>query len=459
MVPRERIRLLNSRPLMEKSSYILYWMQAAQRTYENPALSYAVAQANFLGKPLVVCFGLTGDFHHASRRHYKFLLEGLLDVSKRLEEMDVRFVLSPEGPVGCAVHLSENAVMVVTDLAYGRMERDWRKQVADRVSCRMVQIESNVVVPVETASGKEEYSAATLRRKIEPMIAHFATSIPMEDVKIASKDINLDVPELTLSDFSSVMDSVGVPTGASGCSWIKGGEVGARQRLSDFIENRLEGYGERHNDPADPYVSHLSPYLHFGHISPVTVYNQVVGKAIPDVSVFVEELVVRRELAINFVYYNPLYDQYGGLPEWARKSLANHEVDPRNHRYSHEDLLAGNTHDPYWNAAQQELVLLGTMHGYMRMYWGKKILEWTASPQEAFSIALDLNDRFQLDGRDPNGYAGVAWCFGKHDRPWVERPIFGNIRYMNDRGLERKFAIKRYVERIERAKGKTFETE
>jgi deoxyribodipyrimidine photo-lyase len=437
-------------------TYILYWMQSAQRVQENPALSYAIEIANSLHKPLIVCFGLTGDFLNATKRHYRFLLEGLSDVETRLKEMGIRFVLSPEGPIEGPLRLAGDAAMMVTDFAYGKLERLWRKEVAARVSCSLVQIETNVVVPVETASSKEEYSAATLRRKIEPMIAHFVSSIPLRAIKISSTDIALNIPELSLSDIPHIMSTVNIPSGASECSWISGGETAAQNQLNDFIENRLEGYGSRHNDPADPYDSGLSPYLHFGHISPVSIYNEVVGKAVGDVSDFIEELIVRRELAINFVYYNPRYDSYSGLPEWAQKSLSKHEVDPREYCYTYRELLSAKTHDPYWNAAQQELVYFGTMHGYMRMYWGKKILEWSPSPQQAFSTALDLNNRFQLDGRDPNGYAGVAWCFGKHDRPWVERPIFGNVRYMNDKGLERKFAIKRYVERIEKAKERSF---
>ena len=172
---------------------------------------------------------------------------------------------------------------------------------------------------------------------------------------------------------------------------------------------------------------------------------------LPDVPAFLEQLVVRRELAMNFVYFNPLYDQFEGLPTWAGKTLEQHVADPRPYRYSLVELETAATHDPYWNAAQRELVGLGTIHGYMRMYWGKKILEWSPTPRKAFDIALYLNNTYQLDGRDPNGFAGVAWCFGKHDRPWVERPIFGNIRYMNDKGLERKFDMKRYIERVDSA--------
>lgn len=450
MVQQERIQLLNGNPIMRERPFVLYWMQASQRTRDNPALSYAIEQANALGKPLIVNFGLTGDFPDASKRHYRFLLEGLKDVLHQLREMGIRFIVSPHGPVDGTLELLPLAAMVVTDCAYTRLERAWRRNVASRCDCRLVQVESNVVVPVGTASFKEEYSAATLRRKIEPMIAHFAQSIPLEEVAVRSEDVDLGVVELQLSSIKEVMERVSVSDDATECDWIVGGETAAYAMMETFIENRLDGYGDRRNDPADPYVSHLSPFLHFGHISPVTIYEHVVAHGGPSVPVFLEELVVRRELAMNHVFYNLRYDRFDGLPEWARKSLKAHEEDPRPVQYSFDELLSAATHDPYWNAAQRELVHLGTMHGYMRMYWGKKILEWSSHPKQAFEIALDMNNRFQLDGRDPNGFTGVAWCFGKHDRPWVERLIFGNVRYMNDRGLERKFAIKAYVERIDK---------
>ena len=451
VVPEQRLSLLNDKPQLVEKDYVLYWMQASQRVSENPALSFAVYTANRLHKPLVVCFGITGDFPQASGRHYQFMLEGLQDVAKALSDRGIRFFISGEGPVQCATQRAKDAAVVITDCAYGVTERSWRKVVAEHIDCSLIQVESNVVVPVTTASSKEEYSAATLRRKIEPMIVHFVQSIPLYDVTIKSEDIDLGKSELTLLSLRKTMDAVGVSHEAAVCTWITGGEIAANKRLNEFVDTRLEGYEQHHNDPADPYVSYLSPYLHFGQISPVTIYHAVVKQAYPSIPAFVEQLIVRRELAMNFVYFNLLYHHYEGRPEWARDSLENHSIDRRPIRYSEDELLSAKTHDPYWNAAQNELVHLGTMHGYMRMYWGKKILEWSASPKIAFEIALDFNNRFQLDGRDPNGYAGVAWCFGKHDRPWVERPIFGNIRYMNDKGLERKFAIKKYVERIEKA--------
>ena len=192
----------------------------------------------------------------------------------------------------------------------------------------------------------------------------------------------------------------------------------------------------------------MSPYLHFGQISPVFIAQNILRSGSLSAAAYLEELIVRRELAINFVHYNPLYDDYAGLPAWAKKTLSVHSEDRREYSYGFSTFESARTHDPYWNSAQQEMVITGKMHGYMRMYWGKKILEWSETPEEAYQTALTLNNRYELDGRDPNGYAGVAWCFGKHDRPWKERPVFGTIRYMNAAGLNRKFDAGRYAATI-----------
>jgi deoxyribodipyrimidine photo-lyase len=232
-------------------------------------------------------------------------------------------------------------------------------------------------------------------------------------------------------------------------TWMTGGYSQARARLESFIEDgRLERFHEERNDPARDGLSHLSPYLHYGQISALEIALEASRHPGPGTESFLEELIVRRELAFNFVAFNADYDRFECLPNWAREDLEIHAADRRPYLYSPGDLEKAQTHDPYWNAAQKELVYRGKIHGYMRMYWGKKILEWSDTPRNAYTTAVYLNDRYSLDGRDPNGYAGVAWCFGKHDRPWAPRPVFGKVRYMNDRGLERKFDIRAYVERV-----------
>jgi deoxyribodipyrimidine photo-lyase len=282
------------------------------------------------------------------------------------------------------------------------------------------------------------------------MISYFAHEIPLPEIKVKSMSSDFPIDSADLGNIPLLVESLGIKQKGGFALPLQGGSSVALSKLDDFIEHNLIGYDTKRNDPAVNHSSGLSAYLHFGQISPITIYHAVKDLDMRDVPAFLEQLIVRRELAYNFVTFNRFYDQWEGLPVWARRSLEAHEEDPRSITYSYEELENGETHDPYWNAAQKELVVLGRMHNYLRMYWGKKILEWSPTPRMGFSWALRLNDTYQADGRDPNGYAGVAWCFGKHDRPWVERPIFGNIRYMNDKGLERKFTMKAYLERIER---------
>ncbi|MFW9805556.1 MAG: deoxyribodipyrimidine photolyase, partial [Candidatus Thorarchaeota archaeon] len=229
---------------------------------------------------------------------------------------------------------------------------------------------------------------------------------------------------------------------------FQGGTKAARETLEKFIRFDLDVFGTQRNDPSNDRLSNMSPYLHFGQISPIEIAIEVLKTNSPGSESYLEELIVRRELSMNFVFFNSNYDNIECLPKWAKETLDLHALDPREYVYSYSELERAETHDPYWNAAQKEMTRFGKMHGYMRMYWGKKILEWTDSPEEAYTICITLNDKYELDGRNPNGYAGVAWCFGKHDRAWKEREIFGKVRYMNENGLRRKFDIEKYVERI-----------
>ncbi|MGD9927501.1 MAG: deoxyribodipyrimidine photo-lyase [Sphaerochaeta sp.] len=449
MVDEQRIRKLNTKPTLHEKPYVVYWMQASGRVEQNEALSFAIETANSLKKPLVVYFGIAPRFAGATGRHYRFMLEGIQEVEKELQERSIPLLVSSHGVVEGLKKLQSSIACLIVDRAYTTIERSWRKEVSLLLACTVYEVEANVVVPVEAVSDKEEYSAATLRRKIEPMISYFAQEIQIPEISVKSRSFDFPFDTADLKNIPLLVESLGIEQKGSSVLPLQGGSAAALSRLDDFIEHALVGYDTKRNDPAQNHSSGLSAYLHFGQISPVTIYHAVKDLDISDVPAFLEQLIVRRELAYNFVAFNPFYDQYEGLPSWARKSLAAHEADPRPITYRYEELEKGETHDPYWNAAQKELVLLGRMHNYLRMYWGKKILEWSPTFKQGFSWALKLNNTYQADGRDPNGYAGVAWCFGKHDRPWVERPIFGNIRYMNDKGLERKFNMKAYLQRIE----------
>jgi deoxyribodipyrimidine photo-lyase len=341
--------------------------------------------------------------------------------------------------------------MIVTDRGYLKLQREWRSNAAENADCRMVEIESDVLVPVEIASDKEEFSAATIRRKLERQMSEYSVPLYESECTIRSINDKIDLDEIDITD-ESVIDMLNLPGIAVEVKGVTGGQERALELLEEFVEEKLDTYGEGRNEPGSGNTSGLSPYLHFGQISPLQIYTRIYDTNSPGKAKFIDELVVRRELAINYVYFNSEYDSFNSLPKWARETLDRHLQDEREYIYELGELEAGLTHDIYWNAAQTEMVLTGKMDGYMRMYWGKKILEWSRTPEEAFKIALELNNRYSLDGRDPSSFAGVAWCFGKHDRPWGERSIFGNVRYMNDKGLKRKFDMERYLEKVEKDK-------
>jgi deoxyribodipyrimidine photo-lyase len=444
MIEETRIQPLN-RNLPTKGDYVLYWMQASQRAEYNQALEYAIIQANARKLPLIVFFGLTDAFPEASERHYFFMLEGLREVQKALKSRGIGIVIEKCSPPAGAGKLAGRASLVVCDRGYLKIQKQWREHIATSIECPLIQVESNVVVPVEITSNKEEYSAATLRRKLESVFPQYLASLDQQAPVFDSS--RLDFESYNISDVSRVVAGLNIDRTVKPAPLYHGGTTEANNRLKDFIENKLAKYNELRNDPNEDCLSNLSPYLHFGQISPAYIASRAGQYGGDDSDAFLEELVIRRELSMNFSHFNPDYDSFQGLPSWAKKTLMEHRHDAREYIYSREDLEKAGTHDPYWNAAQREMMTTGKMHGYMRMYWGKKIIEWVSTPQEAYEIALYLNNKYELDGRDPNGFAGVAWCFGKHDRPWGIHPVLGNVRYMNANGLKRKFDADRYAGR------------
>jgi deoxyribodipyrimidine photo-lyase len=425
-------------------------MQQSQRTRFNHALEFAIEQANALNRPLVVGFGLMDDYPEANERHYAFMLQGLRDVERALRERRIQFVIRRGSPPRVALHLASEAAIVVCDRGYLRHQKRWRDQVADRARCRVVQVESDVVVPVEVASDKHEFAARTIRPKIHRHWKKYVVNLPAGRVRHSSLDLGLS-SEIDLSDVSAALAQLKLDRSVKPTDRLGGGAGAARRLLKRFIRHRLAGYEESRNDPSAEATSMMSAYLHFGQISPIEIALEVLKSRAPSQArdALLEELIVRRELAVNFVNFHPKYDTYDCLPEWAKKTLVAHRTDKRPYRYTRGQLEAAQTHDRYWNAAQLEMTRTGYMHNYMRMYWGKKILEWTRAPDEAFAVTLYLNNKYFLDGRDPNSYANVAWIFGLHDRPWSRRPIFGTVRYMNAAGLERKFDMDAYVRFVE----------
>lgn len=447
----ERIRWLREQDPGE-GDYVLYWMQQSQRARWNPALEFAVQRANEHQLPLVVGFGLTADYPEANLRHYHFLLEGLSETASQLQRRKIGFCMRLGSPPDVAAEIAESAVEVVCDRGYLRHQKQWRDAFCSQFDGPVAQVEADAVVPVNLVSDKREYAARTIRSKINRHRDHFLVELSTTAVDRPATSLSLEgedpseiealLPRLDLDD------SVGPVS-----QFFRGGHGEAAKRLRSFCDDKLRRYEDNRNQPATDDISEISPYLHFGQLSPVeaALAVQARSESHPEaVDSFLEELCVRRGLSQNYCEFEPAYDSYESLPDWARKTLGEHRDDEREHVYSTEELEQGRTHDEYWNAAMREMRVTGFMHNYMRMYWGKKILEWTKTPEEGFKVALEINNRWFLDGRDTNSYANVAWLFGLHDRAWAEREVFGKIRFMSASGLERKCDIDAYVTKTRR---------
>ncbi len=435
---------LNDRP-PRRGRCVVYWMQASQRGVDNPALERAVERADDLGLPVLAVFGLDAAYPEANLRHFAFLVEGLAAARRDLERRGVQLAVLRAAPDDAALALADRAALLVCDRGYLPHQRAWRRQVAAEVPCPVEQVEGDVVVPLESASRKAEWAAATLRPKILRLRDRFLAAAEAgagRRPRGPRKDsLGIRVPGNVRKLDARLLDDLAVARPVPPVPGTRGGTDEALVRLERFTAGSLARYADENRDPNAGAHSGLAPYLHFGQISPVRIAIAVRAARAPRAAkeAFLEELVVRRELACNLTLFNDRCGRFDGVPDWARASLAEHARDARPHRYAITDLEAARTHDPYWNAAMRTMRLTGFLHNHLRMYWGKKILEWSATPEEGFRVALALNNRWFLDGRDPNSLAGVAWVFGTHDRAWPERPIFGKIRYMNDAGLRRKF--------------------
>jgi deoxyribodipyrimidine photo-lyase len=449
----ERVQNLNEEDLKD-GDYVLYWMQSSQRAEHNHALEYAVQRANDLDQRLLVVFGLTDDYPEANLRHYAFMLEGLKDTQKALQKRGIKMVVRKGSPDEVAIEAGEDASLIVTDRGYMRLQKKWREKVAGEAGCLVTQVESDVVVPVELASGKQEHAARTLRPRIQEYLDDFL--VELKPTKLEKQSLEMRAEGLDLSDTQKVLDEMDLDQSVGALSHLyKGGTSEAKKMFRRFLKRSLGDYVEHRNQPQTDEVSHMSKYLHFGHISPVWLALEArkANTEKDNIKAFVEELVVRRELSMNFVFYTTDYDSYSNLPDWAKKTLEEHRDDERAYTYTRKQLENAETHDEYWNAAMKEMVHTGYMHNYMRMYWGKKILEWSNTPEHAYRTTLYLNNKYFLDGRDPNSFANVAWVFGQHDRGWPEREIYGKVRYMSAGGLERKTKPDQYVEKVEKRIG------
>jgi deoxyribodipyrimidine photo-lyase len=432
---------------------VVYWMQRAQRGIDNHAVDLAVRVANALGLPLVVYFAGIKNFPSANLRHSVFLNQGLPDIEEDLGKRNIAFVMR-RAPYESHERLVQDvdAAFLIGDESPMREPERWRRELAAKVSIPFWTVDADVVVPSRMVE-KAQYGAYTLRPRLYRLLPEFL--VPYENLRAEHawkrpKGFHADsVHEDMTQGWTEFDRSVG-PVEA----W-KGGTHAALKRLRVFTGKLLAGYEAQRNHPEVDGTSMLSPYLHYGHIGPQTIALAVdaAAKADPKLGAardaYFNELIAWRELAVNFVKYTPKYDSWECAENWAKESIAEHARDERERLYTLEELEQAKTYDELWNAAQIQMVRFGWMHNSLRMYWAKKILEWTKDVATAVTWAIYLNDKYELDGRDPNGYAGVAWAMvGKFDRAWFDRPVFGKIRYMSGASTGRKFDSKRYIQQM-----------
>ena len=439
-----RIKKLNN--LEYSNGGVVYWMQRDRRSNNNWALVHAQNIAIRLKAPLTVFYSLNGNFSDANNRQYGFLLKGLVDTIKELEKYKIPFHIRRGDAISAIKkYISKaNTGYLITDFSPLRVYKNRVAKLVSTINIPFEIVDAHNIVPTWVVSEKQEFAAHTLRRKIHLLLDEFMHPIP----KIISHPFFDKKNEYEQFKPNAILKNLRIDNSVQEISWLKPGEQNGIKVLQSFIRDRFDISGELRNNPTKNNLSNLSPYIHFGQISAQYIANEINNLEDSDgKNNFLEQLIVRRELAENFCFYNKNYDSFDGFHAWAKKTLNEHRSDKREYLYSKIEFENANTHDDLWNAAQFEMVEKGKMHGFMRMYWAKKILEWTPDPESALQIAIDLNDKYQLDGRDPNGYTGIAWSIGGiHDRPWFERPVFGKVRFMNYNGCKRKFKINDYIQ-------------
>ena len=422
-------------------------MQRSQRARENPALNVAIDAANALHLPLAVHFGLHPRYPRANARHYAFLLDGVAETARQTEARGAVFVFRPYPDHSLLRFCEEVApALVVGDENPLREPESWRDGAARNLRVPFWTVDSDVIVP-SCHFDREEYAARTLRPKVRKLLRRYLK--PVRNPRCRVRFPRGERPRSAPISASELLAELPLDRSTAPVRRVKGGRAAGLRALRRFVAIALPRYHEDRNRPDLPGTSRLSAFLHFGHLGPheVALAIRRAPAAREARRAFLEELIVRRELAVNFVTRNPRYDRVESGEPWALRTLSRHARDARERIYSEQTLAAGATSDRLWNAAQLEMVATGRMHGYLRMYWAKRLLDWTPTPAEAYRVAVALNDRYQLDGRDPNGYAGIAWSIcGKHDRPWPpERPVLGFIRPMTASGAARKFDVEAYI--------------
>jgi deoxyribodipyrimidine photo-lyase len=446
---------LNEKRIQPDGEYVLYWLQSTQRLEENWALRYATLEADRLGRPLLIHQELEPTYPYASDRQHTFMLEGAREIAQRARELGYAYQLilrRRRGDQSTVAHLGAHAMLIVTDLLPTAGIPERTRRVTEWVDCRVVGVDSAGVIPA-AAIVKEEYAARTIRPKLRRLLDEALEPVEDRPPRRAMPDalwssLGVDRFDVERADIAEAVSECEIDHSVPR-SPIPGGRAVAQARLAAFVRDGLLAYSERRRHPSDEGgSSRLSPYLHHGQIAASEVARTVRDVGPPEAAEkFLDEMLTWRELALNFCWRNPAFRSLDALPDWARRSIARHDDDERETVYTLDELERAETHDALWNAGQRELVRSGQMHNIVRMLWGKTVLTWTRSYAEALAYLIHLNDKYALDGRDPNSYAGIQWCFGKFDRPFQERPVWGTIRPISLDRAYTKYDVGAYIER------------
>lgn len=449
----ERTTLLNDARENTKARYVLYWMQMFKRATHNHALNFAVRMANERGLPLVVYEGLKYYYPWANDRLHTFILEGVAEKREEFARRGIRYVFylqrHARDPRRTVARLAKQAAIIVTDDFPCFIIPEHNRRIVEQVSVPVYTVDSNGIIPL-SAFTKEEYAARTIRPKIKRLLPVHLKSIPTVRVKNESPGLEVACPETLVTDerIAELVGQCDIDHTVKPSPVYCGGSRAGRQRLRHFVKHILPQYDELRNEPSLDGTSRLSPYLHFGFISINEIVAAVNASDAPGRAkeAYLEEAIVRRELSYNFTRWNPQYDSLASVPEWARKTMSLHQDDPRPVIINSAHIEQAQTYDELWDASERELLRTGEIHNYVRMLWGKKVIEWQETYEQAFRLLEHLNNKYALDGRNPNSYAGILWCFGKHDRAWgPERQVFGKLRYMTSQSMARKFDAKSYI--------------
>jgi len=454
-VERERILQLNEAPLRSGAKYVLYWSQMNRRVESNQGLLYSVEIANQLALPVLYYEGLTCSYPHANDRLHTFILEGVPDTAKQLKKAGIGYCFylrkrrADRNDV--LYELARYAAAVVTDDYPTFVARKHNNHVPQKLALPYIVVDSSCIVPMRNME-KREFAAYTIRPKIQRSLPIYLK--PADALKVARRFTG-DEPrfhqEVTVNNVAKLVSECEIDHSVAPSISFRGGAIQAQKHLKFFLSNNLRRYARHRNEPEEHATSNLSAYLHFGHISSLQAAlgaKQFAQSRKLVADEFLEELIVRRELAFNYARFADDPASLDNLPDWTQRNMEKHAKDRRPYTYSAAQLEAAETSDQLWNASQKELLLRGKIHGYYRMYWGKKILEWSPTYKQAAQTMVNFHDRYALDGRDPNTYTNILWCFGLHDRAWGERPVFGKIRYMSLEGMKRKTRWQAYIEEI-----------